>query len=154
MTFSLSSPAFEPGGPIPRKYTLDGENLSPPLQWHNAPAATKSFVLVVEDPDAPNGTFRHWALYNIGAGWDRLGEGIGHGAQTGDLGMGINDFGHPRYDGPRPPKGDGVHHYHFKLAAIDVELLSQSPKSRAKDVWKAAQAHLVAETEIVGTYER
>jgi Raf kinase inhibitor-like YbhB/YbcL family protein len=154
MTFSLSSPAFLPGHPIPPKYTADGDNLSPPLEWRGAPHGTKSFALVVEDPDAPSGTFRHWALFNISAGRDRLPAGVGHGTKTEDLGLGVNDFGHPHYDGPKPPKGDGTHHYHFKLAALDVETLSQAPKARAEDVWNAAREHVIADTELVGTYER
>jgi Raf kinase inhibitor-like YbhB/YbcL family protein len=154
MAFTLSSPAFLPGGAIPQKYTLDGDNLSPPLEWVGAPPGTKSFALVVEDPDAPNGTFRHWGLYNIDGNRDRLPEGVGHGAKTEDLGLGVNDFGHPHYDGPKPPKGDGTHHYHFKLAALDTEALSQAPKARAEDIWQAAQEHLLAETEVMGTYQR
>src|SRR5438552_4590883 len=119
MAFALASPAFSNGGKIPLKYTLDGDNLSPPLEWRDAPPGTKSFALVVEDPDAPNGTFRHWALYNISGNRDDLPEGVG-GAD-----LGVNDFGHRRYDGPRPPKGDGKHHYHFRIAALDVEKLVQ-----------------------------
>jgi Raf kinase inhibitor-like YbhB/YbcL family protein len=154
MAFSLSSPAFRPGDPIPRKYTLDGENLSPPLEWRGAPAGTRSFALVVEDPDAPNGVFRHWSLYDVDAGRDRLAEGVGRGAGTEHLGMGVNDFGHPRYDGPHPPKGHGLHHYHFRIAALDVEGLSQASNARAEDVWRAAQGHMLAQAEIVGTYAR
>lgn len=154
MSFSLTSPAFLPGERIPPKYTLDGENLSPPLEWVGAPKDAKSFVLVVEDPDAPSGVFRHWALFNISAGRDRLPEGVGRGAKTEDLGLGVNDFGHSHYDGPKPPKGHGMHHYHFKLAALDVETLSQRPKASVEDVWNAAQDHILAQTELVGTYER
>jgi Raf kinase inhibitor-like YbhB/YbcL family protein len=152
MAFALQSPAFENGARIPTKYTLDGDNLSPPLEWQDAPSGTKSFVLVVEDPDAPNGTFRHWALYNIGHEHDRLPEGIGRDGQN--LGMGVNDFGHHRYDGPQPPRGHGVHHYHFKLAALDVDSLNQSPKASVNEIWSAAKKHVLGEVEIVGTYER
>lgn len=150
MVFSLSSPAFRNGDRIPAKYAFDGENLSPPLKWDGAPEGTKSFALVVEDPDAPRGVFRHWALYNIGGDRDRLPEGAG--AEMEELGSGVNDFGHPRYDGPKPPQGHGVHHYHFKLAALDVETLPQAAK--AEDVWNRARKHVLAETELVGTYER
>lgn len=154
MTFSVSSPAFGSGGAIPRKYTLDGDNLSPPLEWDGVPPGTKSFALIVEDPDAPKGVFRHWGLYNIAAGRDRLPEGVGHVARAEDLGVVVNDFGNRRYDGPKPPKGDGPHHYHFKLAALDVEALPQAPKVRAEDVWQAARPHILAEAEIVGVYQR
>ena len=154
MAFALKSPVFGPGEPIPRKYTLDGENVSPPLEWSDAPTGTKSFALIVEDPDAPMGTFRHWGLYNIMAERTVLPEGMGHGIKTEDLGFGVNDFGHPRYEGPQPPQGHGTHHYHFRLAALDVEGLTQAPKARIADIWEAAKDHVLAETELVGTYER
>jgi Raf kinase inhibitor-like YbhB/YbcL family protein len=154
MVFRLESPAFGNAEPIPRKYTVDGENLSPPLKWTDPPTGTKSFALVVEDPDAPWGVFRHWGIYNIMANRQELPEGVGHGPKTEDLGMGINDFGEPRYGGPAPPKGHGTHHYHFKLAALDVEALSQAPNMKVADVWKAAQEHKIGEAELVGTYAR
>jgi len=154
MAFQLRSPVFESGKPIPAKYTLDGENISPPLEWADAPQETKSFLLTVEDPDAPAGVFRHWALYNIMPERTRLPEGVGHGAKTEDLGVGVNDFGHPRYDGPSPPKGHGTHHYHFRLAALDVETLTQAPKAPIEDIRKAAEGHIIGEAELVGTYRR
>ena len=154
MAFGISSPAFPGGGIIPRKYTLDGDNLSPPFEWREAPEGTKSFAMVMEDPDAPNGTFHHWAIYNIPGRRDHLPEAMGQSGKTGGLGMGVNDFGHPYYDGPKPPKGHGPHHYHFRLVALDVDLLGQSPKASVEDVWNAAREHALAEAEIVGTYER
>lgn len=152
MAFALSSPAFDPDGPIPRRYALDGENLSPPLEWHDAPAGAKSFALFVEDPDAPSGTFHHWALYNIPHTQQRLPEGIGHDIKLGK--MAVNDFQHHRYDGPQPPSGHGMHHYHFKLAALDVDCLFVAPEARVDELWKKARDHIIAETEVVGTYER
>jgi Raf kinase inhibitor-like YbhB/YbcL family protein len=154
MAFTLKSPAFHDQEQIPTKYTADGENLSPPLEWSDPPPGAKSFALVVEDPDAPSGVFRHWGLYNISSDRRMLPEGAGRGPKTEDLGLGVNDFGNPHYGGPAPPKGHGLHHYHFKLAALDVEALSQAPKMPAADVWKAAQKHIVAEAELVGTYAR
>jgi Raf kinase inhibitor-like YbhB/YbcL family protein len=154
MAFTLKSPAFHDQEPIPAKYTADGQNLSPPLEWSDPPPETKSFALVVEDPDAPSGTFRHWGVYNISSERRLLPEGVGHGPKMEDLGMGINDFGDPRYGGPAPPKGHGLHHYHFKLAALDVEALSQAPKMHAADIWKVAEKHIVAQAELVGTYAR
>ncbi|MDE2471554.1 MAG: YbhB/YbcL family Raf kinase inhibitor-like protein [Bradyrhizobium sp.] len=154
MTFSLTSPAFRNGDQIPAKYTGDGENVSPPLAWSDAPAGTKSFALVVEDPDAPSGTFHHWGLYNIMGERSILPEAVGHGAKTEKLGKGVNDFGEPRYGGPAPPKGHGTHHYHFKLAALDVEELSRVPKMSIDDIWKAAEKHMLAQAELVGTYSR
>ena len=107
MTFSLRSSAFSKGEPIPAKYTADGENLSPPLEWSDPPAGTKSFALIVEDPDTPSGMFRHWGLYNIMGERTLLPEGVGHGPKTEKLGKAVNDFGEPRYRGPAPPKGHG-----------------------------------------------
>ncbi len=127
MAFELRSSAFENGQPIPGRYTADGENLSPPLEWSDPPHGTKSFVIVVEDPDAPSGLFRHWGLYNLLGDRRQLPEGIGRGAKTEDLSLGVNDFGEPHYGGPAPPRGHGPHHYHFKIAALDVDTLSQAP---------------------------
>ncbi|RZN12769.1 YbhB/YbcL family Raf kinase inhibitor-like protein [Bradyrhizobium genosp. SA-3] len=155
MAFSLTSPAFRDGERIPAKYTADGENFSPPLQWSDPPPGTKSFALVVEDPDAPSGTFRHWGLYNIMGERTVLPEGVGgRKAKAEDIGKGVNDFGEPNYHGPAPPRGHGTHHYHFKLAALDVEALSQAPKLAVGDIWKAAQTHLLGQAELVGTYSR
>ncbi len=152
MTFSLSSPAFKPNGPIPFKHSVDGDNLSPALEWRDAPKGAKSFLLVVDDPDAPMGNFQHWGLYNIAGGSNHLSEGAGSDGKAGN--MAVNDFGNARYDGPQPPKGHGIHHYHFKLAALDVERLSPAPKAKVKDLWTVAKGHIVAQTEIVGTFER
>jgi Raf kinase inhibitor-like YbhB/YbcL family protein len=154
MTFKLKSPAFKHREPIPVKDTADGENVSPPLQWTDPPEGTKSFVLVVEDPHAPAGIFRLWGLYNIPADTRALPEGFGSGRQNAGFGLGINDFGRPKYAGPAPPKGHGRHHYHFKLAALDVNKLSPSPRMKVADIWKYAQAHKLGEAELVGTYER
>jgi Raf kinase inhibitor-like YbhB/YbcL family protein len=153
MTFALESPAFHNGERIPDKYARNGENLSPPLVWKDAPQGTKSFVLVVEDPDAPSGIFRHWGIYNIAAQRDRLPEGTTAEAKTERFGHGINDFGTPHYDGPQPPKGHGVHHYHFRLAALDVETLRCGKKATVVDVLDQARSHVIAQTELVGTYE-
>lgn len=154
MPFSLRSPSFQNNKPIPRRYTADGENLSPPLEWSDPPPGTKSFALIVEDPDAPSGLFRHWGLYNVAGSRRMLPEGVAHGAKTEDLGLGVNDFGHPRYDGPAPPRGHGVHHYHFRLFALDTESLTQAPKMSVEDVKKVAEEHALAEADLVGTYER
>src|SRR5436309_465593 len=110
MTFSLKSSAFGQGDRVPDKYTPDGGDLSPPLEWSDPPAGTKSFALIVEDPDAPSGTFHHWGLYNIMGERTLLPEGVGHGVKTKTerFGKGVNDFGEPRYHGPAPPKGHGA----------------------------------------------
>jgi Raf kinase inhibitor-like YbhB/YbcL family protein len=153
MPLTITSPAFRNGAVIPTRFTLDGENLSPPLEWRDAPPETKSFVLIVEDPDAPSGTFRHWAIYNIPAGEAGLPEGASAQGLRG-AGEGVNGFRNARYDGPQPPKGHGPHHYHFRLAALDVELLDMPASAKAEDVWTKAQPHIVAEAEVVGVYER
>ncbi len=152
MAFEISSPAFETGGPIPPKYTRDGENLSPPLQWRNVPKDARSLALVIEDPDAPTGTFRHWAVYNIKPSQTALREGLSS-SRADHLGFGVNDFGHPRYDGPQPPKGHGPHHYHFRLIALDVPSLDLPPTAKADDVLSAARSHKVGETELVGIFQ-
>jgi Raf kinase inhibitor-like YbhB/YbcL family protein len=146
--FSLSSPAFENNGRIPRKFAAEGENRSPPRAWRDAPAETQSFVLVVEDPDALSGTFRHWALYHISAEEEGLPEGFGDAAPQG-----VNDFGHTHYDGPKPPPGHGIHHYHFRLAALDTDALDLGPRAKAAEIWKKAKPHIIAEADLVGVYE-
>ncbi len=153
MALTITSPAFKPSEVIPTKYTRDGENVSPPLEWHDAPPETKSFLILVENPDAPSGTFRHWAMYNIPASEVGLQEGAS--AQgSGGAGEGVNGFGNARYDGPQPPKGHGPHHYHFRLAALDVPRLDVVASARAEDIWAKAQPHSIAEAELVGIYER
>ncbi|MGK9054231.1 YbhB/YbcL family Raf kinase inhibitor-like protein [Neorhizobium petrolearium] len=114
MTLTLISPAFADGEPIPVKYTRLGENLMPPLKWSGPPEQTKSYVLIVEDPDAPNGTFRHCGAFNIPANWNELSQSADT-APDGGPSFSQNDFGNARYDGPQPPKGHGLHHYHFRL---------------------------------------
>lgn len=155
----LMSPAFVHGGPIPTKYARDGENLSPPLNWTGSPAGTRSFALICEDPDAPSGTFRHWAIANIPADRNSISEGTGATAEDVSTAPDIfdsarNDFGRTGYDGPAPPLGHGVHHYHFKVAALDVDALEITPGETADELWSAARPHIIAEAETVGTYQR
>ena len=145
---SLTSSAFQGGQPIPAQYSCDGANQSPPLQWGEPPAGTKSFALTIDDPDAPNGTFRHWAAYDIPAGMRSLAAGQTIGSQA------LNDFGKPGYGGPCPPKGHGPHHYHFKLFALDVDRLDVGPSPKVIDVENEAGKHVVAEGELIGIYER
>lgn len=152
MAFLLRSPAFEPGETIPKKFAADGDNASPPLEWTDPPAGTKSFALVVEDPDAPAGTFYHWGLYNIAPKQRHLRERYPAGADG--EGVGMNDFGHRAYDGPKPPRGDSSHHYHFKLAALDVERLDLPREATAEEVWGEVEPHIIAETELIGLYRR
>jgi Raf kinase inhibitor-like YbhB/YbcL family protein len=144
----LRSSAFAPGETIPKKFAGDGDNLSPPLEWSSPPVGTKSFALIVEDPDAPSGTFLHWGIYNIDADRRRLPEGF---AASGE---GVNGFGHSRYDGPQPPPGDAAHHYHFKLAALDTRRIDLKPKASVDELWSTVEPHILAQTELVGLYGR
>src|SRR5690606_42080587 len=98
MPFSLKSPSFQNDQPIPPRYTADGDNLSPPLEWSEPPPGTQSFALIVEDPDAPSGVFRHWGGYTIPGGPRTPRQAAGHGARTGGMGQGRRDLGHPRCD--------------------------------------------------------
>lgn len=152
MTLTLISPAFADGEAIPTKYTRNHENLFPPLKWSGVPDGTRSLALVIEDPDAPSGVFRHCAIFNIPATWKDLPEGadtvVGKGLRFAE-----NDFGNARYDGPQPPKGHGVHHYHFRLAALDVPSLSVPGMAGAKLMWREARKHTLAQAVLIGTFE-
>ena len=145
---SLTSGAFQDGQAIPRQYTCDGANQSPPLNWGEPPPGTKSFALVVDDPDAPSGTFRHWGAYDISASARSIAAGQSIGSQA------VNDFGKPGYGGPCPPKGHGPHHYHFKLFALDLDRLALGPSSKVIDVENEATKHAIGQGEVIGTYER
>jgi Raf kinase inhibitor-like YbhB/YbcL family protein len=150
MALRIHSPAFADGAPIPDKYTRSGRNFSPPLEWTGTPEGTRSFVLLIEDPDAPSGTFRHWAVYDIPG--DKI--GLDENADVSKFRQGVNDFGNEGYDGPQPPPGHGVHHYHFRLAALDTDRLEGvQGKVKAAAVWDKAQAHKIEEAELVGTFE-
>ena len=153
MALTIRSPVFAECGTIPKKYTLDGDNVSPPLAWSDPPRGVRSYALICEDPDAPTGTFRHWAVCNIPANQNGLSEGAS--AQVDGLcSFAVNDFGHDRYDGPRPPRGHGPHHYHFRLAALDADLIDMPPDTDAEELWRAVQPHIIEQAETVGTYQR
>lgn len=152
MTLVLHSPALKDGERIPDRNAREHGNLSPPLEWSGEPEGTRSFVLLVEDPDAPRGIFRHWAVHDLSPDLTRLDEGAGRRGSA--LKQGANDFGDAGYDGPQPPEGHGPHHYHFRLAALDVEHLVIGPQQRAESIWAAAVPHILDEAELVGVYER
>ena len=145
---SLTSDAFTDGQPIPAQFSCDGANRSPALKWGEPPQGTRSFALVIDDPDAPSGTFRHWAAYDIPAS----ARGIAGGEKAGTEVK--NDAGTVGYTGPCPPPGNGVHHYHFKLFALDVDRLNLAAGAKVADVEAAASAHAIGQGELVGTYER
>ncbi|UUP16773.1 YbhB/YbcL family Raf kinase inhibitor-like protein [Nitratireductor thuwali] len=153
MTLTLISPAFAEGDVIPEKHVRDGDNLMPPLKWTGAPEGTGSFALVVEDPDAPSGTFRHLAVYNIPPDQEELPQSADT-APGNRLRYAKNDFGNRRYDGPQPPEGHGPHHYHFRLAALDVPSLDLPAEAGAQEIWREAQKHAIEEADLVGIYER
>ncbi len=149
MAFTLTSTAFSDGGPIPIRHTCDGEDLSPRLTWSGAPPRTASFALIMDDPDAPVGTFTHWLLHDIPAALAELPEGV----KPGQVGITLkNDFGRPGYGGPCPPRGHGRHRYFFTLYALDVPSLG-TPASRAA-LEAVMRGHILATARLVGTYER
>lgn len=154
MALTISSSAFGNDQAIPDRFSRDGGNVSPPIEWKGAPTDVQSYALVLEDPDAPQGTFRHWAAYNIPPQLRQLPEGAGSGQNVPGVQMAQNDFGNKGYDGPQPPHGHGTHHYHFRLFALDVPALSLPAGSNAADVVEAARAHCIAAADAVGTFER
>jgi Raf kinase inhibitor-like YbhB/YbcL family protein len=152
MSLTLVSSAFAEGGKIPEKYSRIGENLFPPLAWNGAPDGVQSFALIVEDPDAPSGTFRHCGIFNIPAEVNELPESADT-APGGGLRFSENDFGNARYDGPQPPKGHGVHHYYFRLAALDVPNLSVPSSAGIEAMWREARKHTLSQASLSGTFE-
>jgi Raf kinase inhibitor-like YbhB/YbcL family protein len=146
--FDLASAAFRAGQPIPVQHTCDGANQSPPLAWGDPPSGTKSFALVLDDIDAPGGTFRHWGVFDIPAS----AHSIGGGGQVGT--EATNDFGKVGYGGPCPPKGGGPHHYRFKLYALDVAKLDVDSSPKISGIERAVQGHVVGRAELTGTYAR
>jgi Raf kinase inhibitor-like YbhB/YbcL family protein len=149
----LTSPAFRDGQAMPRRFTCDGEDLSPPLQWSDAPAETRSFVLLCDDPDAPAGTWHHWAAYDISPDRTSLDEGA---SATGAAAFkqAINDFRRSGYGGPCPPRDHGPHHYRFQLLALTVDRLTLGKAPHCQDVAREAHKHGLAEALLVGVYER
>jgi len=147
-TIALKSNAFQDGEAIPTQFTCDGPGQSPALSWAEPPRGTKSFALVVDDPDAPGGTFSHWGVSDIPAS----ARSIAAGAQIGR--PVTNGFGKAGYGGPCPPKGHGPHHYHFRLFALDTDRLDLGPSPNVLSVENAARNHALAEGELVGVFER
>jgi Raf kinase inhibitor-like YbhB/YbcL family protein len=153
MRLDLTSPAFRDGGTIPTKFTCDGADVSPPLDWSRAPEGTKSLALICDDPDAPMGTWVHWVLYGIPADKNSLREGVPRNAAVEGIGMqGKNDFRRIGYGGPCPPPGK-PHRYFFKLYALDAEL-ELKPDAKKVDLERAMRGHLLATGQLVGRYQR
>lgn len=149
---SISAEAFQAGGAIPPEYTCDGSDVSPALSWKGIPSNAKSIALIMDDPDAPGGTFVHWVLYNIPAGTEKLPMGIPGNQTLGDGSrQGITDFGSVGYGGPCPPRG--THRYYFRIYAIDT-MLDLPPGASRKQVDSAMKGHVLAAGELMGRYGR
>jgi Raf kinase inhibitor-like YbhB/YbcL family protein len=155
----LISPSFAANQRIPTQFTGEGVDVSPPLQWENAPAATKSFALICDDPDAMSVAgvvWVHWVIWNIPGTAKELTENVAKTETVKALDgahQGINTWPRLGYNGPMPPPGHGVHHYHFKLYALDT-VLALPPKATKAQLETAMKGHILAQTEYVGTYER
>lgn len=155
----LTSPAFQPNQRIPSKYTGEGADVSPPLKWEGAPAGTQSFALICDDPDAMSvagHVWDHWLIWNIPASTTELPENVAKTETVPALGgarQGLNSWPRVGYNGPMPPRGHGVHHYHFKLYALDT-VLELPAKANKKQLLDAMKGHVLAEAELIGTYER
>lgn len=154
MTLRLTSSTFNDGDRIPVRYTCDGEDLSPPLSWSGAPDGTGSFALLCDDPDAPAGTWHHWAVFDIPAHIDHLDEGYPTSERVDSVRQAINDFDRSGYGGPCPPPGHGTHRYRFRLLALGVAALDLPHRVRCPEVGHAARPHVLAEVELMGTYSR
>lgn len=149
-TFTLTTNAFLDTGALPVLYTCDGKDSSPQFSWSNPPAKTKSYVLIVSDPDAPNGIFYHWIVYNIPAATTELAEGV-TAFPTNTL-VGKNSMGEKKYNGPCPPKGS-THAYHFALYALD-SLLTLPAGAEGKTVEDSIKNHTLKKSEITAVYSR
>jgi len=152
MTISLSSTAFGNMETIPKVYTCDGADISPPLSWSGLPQGTRSVVLICDDPDAPRGTWVHWVCYDIPPSSTGLPEKVPNNDQISSGGLqGISDFNNIGYGGPCPPSG--THRYFFKLYALDRMLGFQAGKSK-KEIEQAMKGHILDEAQLIGTYSR
>jgi Raf kinase inhibitor-like YbhB/YbcL family protein len=148
----VTSSAFQEGEPIPRQYTADGKNVSPPLQWTGAPEGTVSFALVCDDPDAPRGTWVHWVFFNLPADMQALAEAVPRDVHPGGANHGTNDFKKIGYDGPSPPPGK-PHRYSFKVYALS-RLLDLSVGATKQQVVEAMESHILASGQLMGRYGR
>jgi Raf kinase inhibitor-like YbhB/YbcL family protein len=151
--FAMSSAAFAPGGDIPRQYTCDGDDLSPPLEWDAPPSGAQSLALIADDPDAPNKTWVHWVLYDLPPDLRALPQGLPAQETLPELGtQGRNDFNKIGYGGPCPPQGK-AHRYFFQLYALDVRL-DLAPGATKSQVLEAMSGHVLAQAELMGRYGR
>lgn len=152
MVLRLTTPAFEEGGSIPPRFTCTGEDISPALEWSEPPGGTQSFALIMDDPDAPSGTFVHWVIFNIPASSRGLSEAMPQGASLNDgTQQGLGSSHENGYMGPCPPSG--THRYFFKLYALDA-MLTISSNVGAGDLMKALSGHILANAELMGTFKK
>lgn len=154
--FAVASAAIEDGGTVPAKYTADGENVSPPLSVSELPAETETLAVIVDDPDAPGGTFVHWLLWNVPGDTTEIPEALPQRTQLEQLGgalQGTNGFGEVGYRGPAPPKGDGPHTYRFTVHAVDAEL-SVVAEAKRPALSSALEGATVGSARLTATYER
>ena len=156
MLLTLKSSAFEHGGEIPARHTCEGEDISPPLTWSNIPETTRSLVLIIDDPDAPDPaepkmTWVHWVVYNIPPDATALPEAIKSSDLPMGTGQGLNDWNRAGYGGPCPPIGR--HRYFHKLYALDTRLENLDKPTKA-EVEVAMQGHIIAQAELVGTFQK
>ena len=151
--FHVFTESFKENSPIPLKFTCQGNDISPEISWKNAPGETKSFAIIMDDPDAPFGTFTHWIIYNIPGGYIGLKEDIKKDKVIEDgIAQGINDFGKIGYGGPCPPPGK-PHRYFIKLYALDAELNLPSGL-RVNELFKRIKGHILSKTTYFGLYQR
>jgi Raf kinase inhibitor-like YbhB/YbcL family protein len=149
----LTSSSIEADADIPEKYSCDGANLSPALAWRDAPAATKAFALIMDDPDTPKGTVTHWLIYDVPAGTSSLPEGVPTNKKLPDGSMqGKNVAGKSGYTGPCPERGGPAHHYFFKLYALDAKT-NLKPKAKREELDAAMKGHILAEAQLIGRFK-
>jgi Raf kinase inhibitor-like YbhB/YbcL family protein len=151
MAFKILCSAFPEGATVPKLHTCEGADLSPALEWSGEPPDTKSFVLVMDDPDAPAETWSHWLLWDIPRSVHSLAQGFKPG-RVGE--SGTNDFGKTGYGGPAPPKGHGPHRYYFRLMAVDTETLGLRAGANRVDLDYALETHVLDQALYMGRYER
>ncbi len=151
MAFKLTVPAFADGAPIPKLHTCESADISPSLEWVGEPSATRGLALIVDDPDAPAGTWNHWLLYDLPPSARSLPQGYKPGKPVLN---GTNDFGRAGYGGPCPPKGHGPHRYFFRLYALDIATLGLPAGARRARIESAIRGHILAEAHYMGRYER
>ncbi len=152
MALQLTTTAFPSGGSIPKKFTCDGPDVSPVLSWNEPPAGTQAFALIMDDPDAPAGTWVHWVLYDLPSSTRALPEGVPKDAElSSGARQGRNDFGKLGYGGPCPPRG-ATHRYFFKLYALDSKT-NLKPGATKAELERAMKGHILAQAELIGRFQ-